>query len=116
MGVTDADGKPVDLSAMWGLCNGKKQYIFFRNEMNELHRSDKGFYFHSYIYRSELAGRPSFGDYAPQTGLLGAALLKGAENKTFHHWFFLNMDEETLYLEDIFGKSSLKQLQKELLR
>jgi hypothetical protein len=116
IGVKDMEGAPVDLSNYWGVCSGKKHYIVFRNELRELHRSDKGFYFHSYVYRSELAGKPSFGDYAPQTGLLGAALLKVSENQAFDHWFFLNMDEETLYLEDVFGKSSLKQMQKELLK
>ena len=114
--ITNSEGKPVDLKNFWGACNGQKQYIIFRNELHELHGSDKGFYFFSFVYRSELAGRPSFGDYAPQTGLLGAAILKGSENKALDHWFFLNMDEETLYLEDVFGKSSLKQMEKELLK
>ncbi len=106
----------MDLSNSWGVCNGKKFFVVFRNELHPLFASDKGFYFRSYLSRSELAGRPGFGDYAPQTGLLGAAFLKGAENREFDHWFFLNLDDETLYLEDVFGKSSLKQMEKELLK
>jgi hypothetical protein len=115
-GIVDSEGKPVELKNFWGACTGSKRYIVFRNELHELHRSDKSFSFFSFIYRSELAGRPGFGDYAPQTGLLNAAFIKSAENKPLDHWFFLNMDDEVLYLEDVFGKSSLQQLEKELLK
>ncbi len=116
VGANDLDGNKIDLSNCWGVCNGKSLYVVFRNELHQLMASDKGFCFRSYITRSELAGRPNFGDYAPQTGLLGAALLKSGENREIEHWFFLNMDEESLYLEDVFGKSSLKQMEKELLK
>ncbi|MDQ3279070.1 MAG: hypothetical protein M3Q06_12140 [Bacteroidota bacterium] len=114
--ITDSTGKPVDLQNYWGASTGTKQYIIFRNELCELFPSDKSFYFQSYTQLSDLAGQASFGDYAPQAGLLGGALIKSAMNKEHERFFFLNMDEENVYLEEIFGKSSLKQMEKELLK
>ncbi len=114
--ITDSAGKPLDFKNYWGVCSGKKQYIFFRNELCKLIPSDKSFYFLSYTQRSDLAGLPGFGDYAPQTGLLGAALIKAADDKMFRRFFYLNMDDETVYLEEIFGKSTLKQMEKDLLK
>ena len=116
VGITDSTGKPLDLKNYWGVSTGTKRYIVFRNELCELFRSDKSFYFLSYTQASDLAGQASFGDYAPQAGLMGAALIKSALNKEHMRFFFLNMDDETVHLEEIFGKSSLKQMEKELLK
>jgi hypothetical protein len=88
----------------------------FRGQFFELNPSDKGFYFNSYIRSTELAGKPGFGDYAPQTGILEAAVIKMFDNKTIPHVFSLNMDEESINLEELFGKSTLKQMEKELLK
>lgn len=114
--VTDASGDEIDPQTIWGFCNGTKRFIVFRNEFCELQPSDKGFFFSSYTRKSDLSGAPSFGDYAPQTGILSAALTKAFDNKSSSHIFYLNMDDETIHLEDIFGKSSLKQMEKELLK
>ncbi|HEV7329877.1 MAG TPA: hypothetical protein VGN63_02460 [Flavisolibacter sp.] len=114
--IADSTGKPVELKNYWGVSTGTKRYIIFRDELCELLPSDKSFYFQSYTQLSDLYGQGSFGDYAPQAGLLGGALIKSALNKEHKHFFFLNMDEETVHLEEIFGKSSLKQMQKELLK
>ncbi|HEY1021538.1 MAG TPA: hypothetical protein VGE06_04465 [Flavisolibacter sp.] len=114
--VTDSTGKPVDLKNYWGISTGAKHYIIFRNEWCELFPSDKSFYFLSYTQLSDLAGQGSFGDYAPQAGLLGGALIKSALNKDHERFFYLNMDDETVYLEEIFGRSSLKSMEKEILK
>lgn len=114
--LTDPSGKPVDLRNCWGVSTGTKRYIIFRNELCELIPSDKSFYFQSYTQISDLAGLAEFGDYAPQTGLLGAALIKSAQNKTHERFFYLNMDDETVHLEEIFGKSSLRNMERDLLK
>jgi hypothetical protein len=113
--VTNADGKPLDLKGYWGVSTGKKHYIIFRNELCELFRSDKSFYFQSYLEAGDLSGQGSYGDYATQAGVLGGAVIKNVLNKDEERYFFLNMDEETVHLEEIFGKSSLKQIEKEIL-
>lgn len=114
--VTDADGKPLDLKGYWGVSTGEKYYIIFRNELCELFRNDKSFYFQSYIEPGDLTGQGRYGDYATQAGMLGGALIKNALNKDEERYFFLNMDEETVHLEEIFGKSSLQQMEKEILK
>ncbi|RYZ57299.1 MAG: hypothetical protein EOO14_11145 [Chitinophagaceae bacterium] len=114
--LKDAEGNSLTPSDYWGLCDGNKFFIVFRNEFYELLPSDRSFYFPSYIRNSDLYGMPGFGDYAPQMGVLAAALQKSVDNQKFTRYFFLNMDEENIYLEDVFGKSSLKKLQNELLK
>jgi hypothetical protein len=114
--ITEASGKPVELKNYWGVSTGKKRYIIFRNELHELFPSGNSFYFKSYTQISDLAGRGRFGDYAPQTGPLNAALIRSAEEKDHERFFYLNMDDEMIHLEEIFGKSLLKQMEKDLLK
>lgn len=114
--ITDSFGKNIDLKNWWGACDGKKRYIFFRGSINELEISDKSFKFLSYMKNGDLAGAPGFGDYAPQTGIVPALLVKAKDNSTTRSYFYLNMDEENVYLEEVFGKSGLKEMQKDLLK
>ena len=114
--IKDATGKEIDFAKYWGVCTGNKQYLVFRGDLYRLIRSDNSFYFSSYISDSDLAGLPSFGDYAPQTGLLPAAIQKLRDSKRTRHFFYLNMDDENIHLEEVFGKSSLKQMEKDLLK
>lgn len=114
--IIGPDGKVIDPKTVWGFCNGEKQFIVFRNEFCLLQPADKSFYFKSVIRRTELSGEPSFGDDAPQTGILNAALIKAIDNKSSSHVFSLNMDEERINMEEIFGKSTLKQMERELLK
>lgn len=114
--IKDAAGNEIDFTKYWGVCTGDKQYLVFRDDLYRLIRSDNSFYFSSYISDSDLAGLPSFGDYAPQTGLLPAAIKKLRDTKRTRHFFYLNMDDENIHLEELFGKSTLKQMGKELLK
>lgn len=114
--IQDAAGKEIAIAKYWGVCTGGKQYLVFRGDLYRLIRSDNSFYFSSYITDSDLSGLPSFGDYAPQTGLLPATIKKLRDSKRTKHVFYLNMDDENIHLEELFGKSPLKQMQKELLK
>jgi hypothetical protein len=114
--VQDGEGKDINLKSIWGVCNGKKQYIVFRGELCELLPSDKSFCFLSYIQTKDLAGLPGYGDLAPQAGLLGGLMIKAFDNTVSKEYFYLNMDDEVVHLEEVFGKSNLKQLQSELLK
>lgn len=114
--AVDASGKPVDIKNCWGLCTENKRFILFRGRFYELLPSDRSFRFLSYSQTNDLFGQPGFGDYAPQTGLLPALLIKATDNDVSKQYFYLNMDEEEIYLEEIFGKSGLKAIQKDLLK
>ncbi|HEY0041854.1 MAG TPA: hypothetical protein VGB71_14380 [Flavisolibacter sp.] len=114
--VVDAEGKQMDIKNYWGVCTENKRFIFFRGRFYELFPSDRSFRFHSYSQTNDLFGQPSFGDYAPQAGILAALLIKASDNDVSRQSFYLNMDEEDIYLEEIFGKSGLKVIQKELLK
>lgn len=114
--IIDSTGKSMDRKNVWGVCDGKKQYILFRDDFCELLPSDKSFRFLSYSQAKDLAGFPSYGDQALQQGLLGGLIVKAMENTVNDEYFYLNMDEETVYLEEVFGKLGLKQMDKELLK
>jgi len=117
--VVDVDGKKIDLKDYWGVATENKRFILFRGRFYELLPSDRSFRFHSYSQTNDLFGQPSFGDYAPQAGILGALLIKASDNDVSKQCFYLNMDEEEIYLEEIFGKagkSGLRANQKELLK
>jgi hypothetical protein len=121
--VTDATGKKLDLSNYWGACYDTKRYIVFRGELTALVPSDKSFRFLSFSQTSDLAGRPGFSDYVQQSKAVPDILdrkyptmLLRSRNTVSHHYFYLNIDEEEVYLEEVFGRSHLKQMQKDLLK
>ena len=114
--ILDASGKQLEPEKYWGICYERKRYIIFRGELCELLPSDKSFRFLSYSQTSDLAGRASYGEYAQQTGLYPAMMIKNSHKEVSRHYFYLNMDEEEIYLEEVFGKSTLKRLQKDLLK
>lgn len=114
--VWDSSGKMLDLKKIWGVCDGGKRYIVFRDDLCELVPSDKSFRFFSYTQAKDLSGQAGYGDYATQNGLLGAAIIKAMDNPINREYFYLNMDEEEVHLEELFGKSRLKSLQKEILK
>ena len=115
--VRDNENKTIDLKTIWGVCNGKTQYIVFRGKLCELLPSDKSFYF---LSNSQMKGSPSpsHGDFESQAVVLGAQMLKSMifDGTTNKDYFYLNMDEEIVYLEDLLGKSGSKEVQKDRLK
>ncbi|RYF81050.1 MAG: hypothetical protein EON98_12835 [Chitinophagaceae bacterium] len=114
--IEDSTGKELELTRFWGAYDGKRRFIFFRKDLCELTPVDKSFRFISRWQTSDLTGDASYGNYASHYGLVGGALMKSAKNTSWNQFFYLNMDEEEIYLEEVFGKSSLKNMQKDLLK
>jgi hypothetical protein len=112
--VEDLQNHPVELNDYWGFCDGKKKYIVFRNRLFELQRIDNSYRFVSYRFLQDVHKSPDFGSTGPQVGLIPAAL--GSGNTKATEYFYLNMDKGEIYLEEVFGKSSLKSMYKEILK
>jgi hypothetical protein len=103
--VLDGDGHAIDASDYWGLCDGKKNYLSFRNEFTELIPCGKSFEVLSYRTVAEVSGRSVMGD-GRYSGFLGSF---SGGNK-IDEYFDLNMDDGNLFLEEVFGKSTLRNL------
>jgi hypothetical protein len=103
--VLDEDGNKVLLHEFWGLSDGKKNYLIFRKEFTELIPSGKSYCVLSYRTHAELTGRAIMGD-GRYSGFLGS--LNGG--KKIKEYFDLDMDTGEVFLEEVFGKSKLKNL------
>ena len=103
--VTDEFGNKIIPGEYWGLSDGKKNYLSFRNEFTELIPCGKSFEVLSYRTSAELSGRAVMGD-GRYSGFLGSLSGGGKTNE----YFDLDMDEGTLFLEEVFGKTTLKKL------
>ena len=96
------NGKRYIPGEVWGICDGQKNYLNIRNEFSELIPTDKSFRVSSYATRSELAGSARSSDMA----LSGMFAQLNDRNKILQY-FDLDMETGKLYLQEIFGKSSL---------
>jgi hypothetical protein len=114
IGARDIKGRLLDLNPYWGLCDGNKNYIVFRDEPFELLPVDKSFRFISYIYSQELYKKPDFATSASRYGLVPAILSSG--DKRALSYFYLNMDNGEIYMEELFGDSGLKHMQNEFFK
>lgn len=114
--VRDMKNKMVDLNQYWGLSDGQKRYIIFRGKPYELLRSDRSFRFKSYRSTNDLYKSPSFGDNVTNYGLVSSAFMVANNDIKAKEYFYLNMDTGEVYLEELFGKSGLKSMQKEILK
>ena len=118
--VIDSLGQPIDKKIIWGVCDGQKQYIIFKNEFCELLRIDNSFRFLSYFWFSDFSSETK-SISAPQSNRLPTTPFRLPFRKSFQtdktlQFFYLNMDEEEIYLEEIFGSSGLKTMQKDVLK
>ena len=112
--LRDEKGQKISLDNYWGYCDGKTSYIFFRNNLCELQSIDKSFRFVSHRFMQDLHKQPDFGSLYTSIGLIPAALVSG--NPKSMEYFYLNMEQGDVYLEEIFGRSGLKTLHKEILK
>lgn len=101
--VLDENGNQIPAQGFWGLSDGKKNYLLFRNEWVELLRIDNSYRVLSYRTWAEITGRAVLGDGRYQ-GFLGN--WSGGAKK--EEYFDLDMDSGQLFLEEVFGKSVLK--------
>ena len=106
--IRDAYGNKIDMSNYWGVFAGNTPFIFFREKFYALLPSDRSFRFLSYTQTKDLYQEPG----TAQTSYNSS----GTSNRKSRQFFYLNMDEEEIYLEEIFGKSRLKEIQKDLLK
>lgn len=101
--VTDASGNKIQPSDYWGVSDNGKHYIVFRNEFAELLPCDRSFRFLSYRTVAELTGNAVIGDQR-YSGFLGS--LGGG--KKIDEYFDLDMDSGEPFIEEVFGKSKMK--------
>lgn len=99
--LEDKNGKPYEIAELWGVCDGTKNYMRIRDEFGELIPNDKSFRVFSYATISEIAG--SAGGYDLMSGTFGK-LKAGIKVRQY---FDLDMETGRLYLQEIFGKSSI---------
>jgi hypothetical protein len=112
--LIDDKGQIIPLDHYWGYCDGKTSYIFFRNNLCELQSIDRSYRFVSHRFMQDLHKQPDFGSLYTSIGLIPAALVSG--NPKSMEYFYLNMDQGDVYLEEVFGRSGLKTLHKEILK
>jgi hypothetical protein len=112
--IKDSTGKILDPEMYWGACDGKNFYIVFRKVFYKMEARDRSFIIRS--FRSTADQRPpaGYGAAAFQYGLLGAADVAGSE--FISDIFYVNMNNGEIYLEEIFGTSPLKKIQKDILK
>lgn len=99
--LEDKYGKPYQPKEIWGICDGFKNYIQIREEFSELVPNDKSFRVLTYATLSEFAG--ASGNYDLTSGTLGR-LKSGLKAEQY---FDLDMETGRLYLQEVFGKSSI---------
>jgi hypothetical protein len=99
--LTDKEGKPFSMEGNWGICDGQKRYLYIRGHFSELIPFDKGFRVRSYVTEAELCG--SRGSY----DLLSATFGRLKAGSRLIQYFDIDMETGKLYLQEIFGKSSI---------
>ncbi len=104
--VLDERGTKVSLKEYWGLSNGQKSFLIFREEATELIPCDKSFRILSYRTVAELTGRAVPGD-GKYSGFMGSF----SGGKKVDEYFDLDMDTGALFLEEVSGTSKLKNIQ-----
>jgi hypothetical protein len=99
--IEHANGQMYLPEEVWGICDGTKKYLYIRGEFSELLPTDRSFRVLSYAKRSELAG--STGNY----DLFSSTFGKLKDNFKAQQYFDLDMETGNLYLQEVFGKSSV---------
>lgn len=108
--VVDTErGEPINLKNAWGASDGQKKYIVFRNQLQELIPSDKSFRILSYRTKADLRGVTNYSEWATNGALIEGAITKLSDKTKLSEYFDLNMDSGTLFLEEMFGTSTIRQ-------
>ena len=111
--ILDSSGKEIKYAEYWGLCDGKARYILFKNKFWLLEKSDNSFKFLSYLSPDDFS-RIDAGDNLMRHGLILGSIDNFASTAETKEYFYINMDEGDIYLEEIFGKSSIKNIQRDI--
>lgn len=114
--VRDKRGRPIDLRDYWGLADGNKRYMIFRDEPVELAPCDKSFKVRSYRTMSDTRKAPTASIAAAQYGMMATSLAKSLETMRTSEYFDLDMDSGDLYLEEMFGMPSTASIHKKILK
>ncbi|MDB5205538.1 MAG: hypothetical protein JWR72_613 [Flavisolibacter sp.] len=109
--VVDQNHYEIRLNDYWGLSDGTKNYLIFRNELTELIPCGKSFRLLSYRTKDELSGRATVKEVSSKdffTTLFGEGKVR--------EYFDLDMDTGEIFMEEIFGKSSFKNIDNKRLK
>ena len=103
--IKDEMNKPVLLQNIWGVSDGSKLYLHLRGELSELIPCDKSFKVLSYRTRAELRGGAGAGN-------IGSSIKSGLLNDIkIKEYFDLDMETGKVFLQEVFGKSTLGSIQ-----
>jgi hypothetical protein len=106
--ITDEDNTPINLKDYWGACDGKNRYVVFRGALHHLSPSDKSFKLLS--YRQEAKNRHMLGTSVTRVLVFGPQSSHGKPgNRTNREYFYLNMDNGRIYLEELIGTENYEK-------
>jgi len=110
MMLEDGQGKAIPTENIWGFCDGEKRYFYMRKELIELIPCDKSFRVLSFRTKADIKGTINGNNST------SPFREKVPEGMKLREYFDLNMDTGTIYFEEMFGRSTLGEFQKEILR
>jgi hypothetical protein len=96
--VLNQQMQPVNLSDIWGLCDGNRVYINYNNEIAPMIRVDKGFEFLFKRKRVEIAGG----------SLANLLTYKAGDGGSVELYHTVNMNDGKVFTEEIYGLKSNK--------
>ena len=105
--VLDENKEAIKPDKIWGLSDGKKRYLVFRNGLHELLPCDKSFKVLSYRTKAETRGTTNYGEVAGRGDILGGAITKLSDKTRIAEYFDLNMETGELFLEELTGTSTM---------
>ena len=113
-GFKTADGRMIPVDSCWGGSDGKNVFVVFRKTFNMLFLKDHGFVLRSYRSTADIKPPPDYGSAALQYGLIPAMFEAGIDWEP--EFFHLNMDNGTIFLEELFGEFTKEENHREILR
>lgn len=102
--VLDAENHTVDLRDYWGACDGKNRYIIFKGAFNKLLPTDSSFRFLSDRQEAKVGGLMS--TRTKRLLLWGPVItnaIKGSGTRANQEYFYLNMENGRVHLEEVTG-------------
>lgn len=109
--VLDETDTPVNIKEFWGVCDGQNRYIAFRGAFHKLNPNDKSFRFLS--NREESKNRHMLATTTTRLLLFGTqngqTVNQGPGVRVKKEYFYLNMDNGQIYLEELIGTENYER-------
>jgi hypothetical protein len=108
------DGKLIPVDSCWGGSDGRNVFIVFRKTYCMLFLRDHSFVLRSYRSTADIKPPPDYGTAALQYGLIDGMLKAGIDWEP--EVFYLNMENGSVFLEEVLGVYTKLENQKDILR